>query len=306
MKKKILVTGANGLLGQKIVYSLKDRSDIDLIATGTGLNRLVDIDNYRYLEMDITNPMQVSEVIISEGPEAVINCAAMTNVDACELDKEKCWLINVQGVKNIADSAEKVGAHLLHLSTDFVFDGTNGPYSENDTPNPIHYYAESKLASEKVVQERCSKWSIARTIIIYGITDNMSRSNLVLWAKGEIEKGNKINVINDQFRSPTLAEDLAAGCIAIIDKSAYGLYHLSGPKTYSIIDLVYQVADFYNLDKSLINPISTASLNQPAKRPLVTGFDISKARRDLDYNPVDFSAGIEILNKQIKLYNNEN
>ena len=300
MKKKILVTGANGLLGQKIVYSLKDRSDIDLIATGTGVNRLVATDNYRYLEMDITNSMQVSEVVISEEPEAVINCAAMTNVDACELDQEKCWLINVQGVKNIADSVEKVGAHLLHLSTDFVFDGTNGPYSENDTPNPIHYYAESKLASEKVVQETCSKWSIARTIIIYGITDNMSRSNLVLWAKGEIEKGNTINVINDQYRSPTLAEDLAAGCIAIIDKSAYGLYHLSGPNTYSIIDLVYQVADFYNLDKSLINPISTASLNQPAKRPLVTGFDISKARRDLDYNPVDFSEGILIMDQQIK------
>ena len=107
----------------------------------------------------------------------------------------------------------------------------------------------------------------------------MSRSNIVLWAKSEIDKGKTINVVKDQYRSPTLAEDLAKGCISIIDKSAYGLYHLSGPKTYSILDLVYQVADFYNLDKSFINPVTSASLKQPAKRPLVTGFDIGKAKR---------------------------
>ena len=109
-------------------------------------------------------------------------------------------------------------------------------------------------------------------------------------------------MVKDQYRSPTLAEDLAKGCISIIDKSAYGLYHLSGPKTYSILDLVYQVADFYNLDKSLINPVSSASLKQPAKRPLVTGFDIGKAKRDLDYNPVDFKEGIKIMHQQIKKY----
>jgi dTDP-4-dehydrorhamnose reductase len=130
----------------------------------------------------------------------------------------------------------------------------------------------------------------------------MSRSNIVLWAKSEIDKGNTINVVKDQYRSPTLAEDLAKGCISIIDKSTYGLYHLSGPKTYSILDLVYQVADFYNLDKSLINPVTSASLNQPAKRPLITGFDIGKAKRDLDYSPVDFTEGIKIMHQQIKKY----
>ena len=148
-----------------------------------------------------------------------------------------------------------------------------------------------------------TKWSIARTIIIYGITDNMSRSNLVLWAKKEMDNGNCINVINDQFRSPTFAEDLAKGCISIVDHSAFGVYHLSGPKTYSILELVNIVADFYKLDKSLINPISTASLNQPAKRPLVTGFIIDKAIKDFGYNPVDFLEGISIMDQQIK--NNE-
>ena len=300
--KKVLITGSNGLLGQKIVYNLKERNDVDLYATALGENRLISQSGYNFISLDITNKAKLDEVFTKIAPDVIINTAAMTNVDACELDQEKCWLINVKAVKYIAQSAEKIGAHLLHISTDFVFDGENGPYSEKDTPNPIHYYAKSKLASENIVKEICSKWSIARTIIIYGITDHMSRSNLVLWSKGEIENGNSINVVNDQFRSPTLAEDLASGCVSIIDRQALGLYHLSGPKTYSIIDLVYQVADFYNLDKSLINPVSSASLNQLAKRPLVTGFDITKAQKDLEYYPVDFKEGISIMDQQIKQF----
>lgn len=227
----------------------------------------------------------------------------MTNVDACENNQEYCWNVNVKAVEYIATASESIKAHLVQLSTDFIFDGNAGPYSEEDTPNPLHFYAKSKLESERIVQKIMTKWSIARTIIIYGITDNMSRSNLVLWAKKEMENGNSINVINDQFRSPTFAEDLAKGCISIVDYSAFGIYHLSGPKTYSILELVNIVADFYKLDKSLINPIDSASLNQPAKRPLVTGFIIDKAIKDFGYNPVDFLEGISIMDQQIK--NNE-
>ena len=224
----------------------------------------------------------------------------MTNVDYCEENQDSCWEINVNAVENLAKSCEVSKSHLLHLSTDFVFDGKSGPYTENDKPNPLHFYAKSKLKSEEIVKKIMTNWTIARTIIIYGITDNMSRSNIVLWAKSEIGKGNTINVVNDQYRSPTLAEDLAKGCISIIDKSAYGLYHLSGPKTYSILNLVYQVADFYNLDKSLILPVTSASLKQSATRPLSTGFDITKAKKDLDFNPVDFLEGIKIMDQQIK------
>ena len=301
--RKVLLTGANGLLGQKLVYAFKSRNDIELLATGIGQNRLIDQANYSYQSLDITNETEVNQTIKQFSPHVIINCAAMTNVDACELNQKQCWDVNVNGVKHLANAVAKLGTHFIHLSTDFVFDGEDGPYNENDIPNPLHYYAKSKLESEKIVKENCANWSIARTIIIYGITDNMSRSNLVLWAKGEIEKGNTINVVNDQFRSPTLAEDLAKGCISIMDKNAFGLFHLSGPKSYSILEMVYMVADFYNLDKSLINPVSSKSLNQPAKRPLVTGFDIRKAKKELNYNPVDFLAGIEIMDRQLKTQN---
>lgn len=301
-RKKVLVTGSNGLLGQKIIYSLIERKDIDLLASSKGLNRLITKSGYKYIDLDITQNEEVKKVFENENPDAVINCAAMTNVDYCEENQDSCWEINVNAVENLAKSCEVSKSHLLQLSTDFVFDGKSGPYNEKDKPNPLHFYAKSKLKSEEIVKKTMTNWTIARTIIIYGITDNMSRSNIVLWAKKEIENGNAINVVNDQLRSPTLAEDLAKGCISIIDKSAFGLYHLSGPNTYSILDLVYQVADFYNLDKSLILPITSASLNQPATRPLSTGFDITKAREDLDFNPVDFLEGIKIMDQQIKNY----
>ena len=300
IRKKVLVTGSNGLLGQKIIYSLIERKDIDLLATSKGLNRLITKSGYKYVDLDITRNEEVKKVFENENPDAVINCAAMTNVDYCEENQDSCWEINVKAVENLAKSCEVSKSHLLHLSTDFVFDGKSGPYNENDKPNPLHFYAKSKLKSEEIVKKIMTNWTIARTIIIYGITDNMSRSNIVLWAKKEIENGNTINVVNDQLRSPTLAEDLAKGCISIIDKSAFGLYHLSGPKTYSILDLVHKVADFYNLDKSLILPVTSASLNQPATRPLSTGFDITKAKKDLDFNPVDFLEGIKIMDQQIK------
>ena len=300
IRKKVLVTGSNGLLGQKIIYSLIERKDIDLLASSKGLNRLITKSGYKYIDLDITKNDEVKKVFENETPDAVINCAAMTNVDYCEENQDSCWEINVNAVENLAKSCEVSKSHLLHLSTDFVFDGKSGPYTENDKPNPLHFYAKSKLKSEEIVKKIMTNWTIARTIIIYGITDNMSRSNIVLWAKSEIGKGNTINVVNDQYRSPTLAEDLAKGCISIIDKSAYGLYHLSGPKTYSILNLVYQVADFYNLDKSLILPVTSASLNQSATRPLSTGFDITKAKKDLDFNPVDFWEGIKIMDQQIK------
>lgn len=298
--KKILITGSNGLLGQKIIYNLLDRGNFEIIATAKGENRLKEKTGYEFVSLDITNCAAVASVFEAHKPDVAINTAAMTNVDQCESEKEACWELNVNAVKYLAQATEKHNSHLVHLSTDFVFDGENGPYSEGDEPNPLHYYAESKLASERVLQDYDIKWSIVRTIIIYGIVDDMSRSNLVLWTKNSIENKQTINVVNDQYRSPTLAEDLAEGCILIAEKEEEGVFHLSGPETHCILDLVYMVADYYDLDKSYIKPITSASLNQAAKRPPKTGFVIDKSRKILGYNPVSFMEGIKILENQIK------
>lgn len=304
---KILITGSNGLLGQKLVYKLRNAKDITCIATARGENRLVKQDGYIYETLDITNEKNVAEVFTKHKPDVVINTAAMTNVDACETEKDACWTMNVTSVHNQVKSLEILKndntgykPHFIHLSTDFIFDGTHGPLDENEKPNPLSYYAESKLAAEAIVQGCSLDWAIARTVLVYGIVDNMSRSNIVLWVKSNLEQGKTINVVDDQFRTPTLAEDLADGCILIAQKRATGIYNISGKDFYSILELAQVVADYYKLDKSLIKPSKSADIKQPAKRPPITGFIIDKAKKDLGYDPHSFTEGIKILENQIR------
>jgi dTDP-4-dehydrorhamnose reductase len=301
-KRKILVTGSNGLLGQKLIHTLAKRKDLSAIAASKGENRMFLKEGYVYESLDLTNKAEIERVMSKHLPDVVINTAAMTNVDACETDKTGCLALNVTAVQYIVDAMEKFvpKSQLIHLSTDFIFDGINGPYREEDTPNPLSYYAWSKLESEKVVVASHLHWAIARTIIVYGIVDNMSRSNIVLWAKDALSKGQKINVVDDQFRSPTLSEDLANGCIAIADKGAKGIFHLSGPETMSILELVHRVADFWRLDKSVITVMKSDTLNQAAKRPPRTGLIIDKARKELGYAPHSFEEGLKMLDEQLK------
>jgi dTDP-4-dehydrorhamnose reductase len=301
--KKILITGSNGLLGQKLVYALVKRKDVQVIATALGPNRLLKQEGYTYESLDITNKEQVNSIVAKFQPHVIINTAAMTNVDACETKKEEAWFLNVTAVENIVTAIESLNpsTHLIHLSTDFIFDGEKGSaYVETDAPNPLSYYALTKLEAEKVIEKSTVKWAIARTIIVFGIVDSMSRSNIVLWAKDALTKGQKINVVDDQFRSPTLAEDLADGCILIADKGATGIFNLAGPATFSVLELVYKVADFWKLDKSLVSPSKSTTLNQPAKRPPRTGLIIDKARKELGYNPRSFEDGLKVLDEQLK------
>jgi len=238
---KILITGSNGLLGQKLVYKLRNKTDIKCIATARGANRLVEQNGYLYDEMDTTNEKQVKEVLAKHLPDVVIHTAAMTNVDACELDKINCDKMNVDAVQYIVTALTELSSknpsykpQLIHLSTDFIFDGTHGPLTEEEKPNPLSYYALSKLKAEQIVQASNLHWAIARTMLVYGIVDNYSRSNIVLWAKQNLEQGKTINVVDDQFRTPTLAEDLADGCILMVQKKAKGIYNISGKDFMSI------------------------------------------------------------------------
>ncbi|MBO72409.1 MAG: NAD(P)-dependent oxidoreductase, partial [Flavobacteriales bacterium] len=187
--KKVLITGSNGLLGQKLIYQLIGYPDYQVFATSRGKNRTLVKKRYEYIPLDITDEQEVQETFEYVQPDVVINAAAMTNVDACEDDKEGCWKLNVEAVQYLVSACEKYNSHLIHVSTDFIFDGKSGPYTEESEPNPLSYYGESKLAAEEIVKKSLCKWSIARTVLVYGVVDNMSRSNIVLWAKGALESG---------------------------------------------------------------------------------------------------------------------
>jgi len=300
---KILITGSNGLLGQKLSGLILETKNIKLIATSKGENKQAIKKGYTYAAMDITQALEVANIINYYKPDVVINTAAITNVDTCHTNHELCWDVNVNAVTNLIDACRKTKSKLIHISTDFIFDGLDGPYLETAIPNPISYYGKSKWAAEQLIIQSDIKWAILRTILVYGVVKNLSRSNIVLWAKNALQKGETIKVVNDQWRTPTLAEDLATICILAAQKNVQGIYNASGKDRLSILELVQAVADFYSLDKSLIIPISSASLNQAAKRPAKTGFILDKAVADLGYSPHSFIDGLKIMDKQLHLLN---
>lgn len=298
----ILVTGSNGLLGQKITEKVLENNAFRLIATNRGKNRFPIHEGYIYEEMDLLDSDRVCQVLKQYKPQAIIHTAAITNVDTCHERQEDCWKMNVEATRFLKEYCEELDIHLIYLSTDFVFDGFNGPYREEDLPNPISVYGKSKLAAEQVVQQKKDKWTIVRTILVYGILKDMSRSNIILWAKNALEKKQAIKVVDDQWRMPTLAEDLAWACLQIARLKATGIYHISGADNMSIAQLVNKVADYWSLDKTLITEVSSVTLAQEARRPIKTGFILDKAIKDLNYKAHSFDEGLKLVNQQIKAF----
>lgn len=302
-KKTILVTGSNGLLGQKLIHLLRLRKDIILIACSKGENRISETNGYIYETLDITSENNTQTIISKYNPHTIIHTAAMTNVDACEINQKECYEVNVKGTENLIKSAETIKEHtphFIHLSTDFVFDGKSGPYKEEDITNPLSWYANTKLQSEEIVMQSKLNWAIARTIIVFGTAEKISRTNIVLWAIENLINKKEINIVNDQYRTPTLAEDLADACVRIADRKACGIFHVSGKDFMSIYEMVVRIANYFNFDATLVKPISSEGLNQPAKRPPKTGFDISKAMQVLGYNPHTFEESLDIIVQQLK------
>lgn len=298
---RILITGANGLLGQKLVQRLGQKPQTEVLATGTGPCRILQLPaNVSYASCDITSSQDVAQTLASFRPEVVIHSAAMTNVDTCELQPENCRKINVEATAGLLQHCEQWGCHFIFLSTDFIFDGKNGPYSEDAEPAPLSIYGQSKLDAENLVRQSTCKWAIVRTVLVYGIAPGLSRSNIILWVKDSLEKGKAIQVVTDQFRTPTLAEDLAEGCLLIAEKGATGIFHISGEELLTPFEMAMKTADFFKLDKSLISPATAATFSQPAKRPPKTGFILKKAKQELGYKPHSFEEGIAILASQIE------
>jgi dTDP-4-dehydrorhamnose reductase len=294
------VTGANGLLGQKLIELLRQEKWVEVVATARGDNRLPVDDGYTYLPMDITDETAIESVFSVVRPDTVIHTAAMTNVDQCEAEKEDCWKQNVTAVEYLVKACQTHGSFLLHVSTDFIFDGKEGPYTEEGEPNPISFYGWSKYAAEKVVQSSDLRWAIARTVLVYGIAHDMSRTNIVLWVKKSLEERKEINVVDDQWRSPTLAEDLAIGCVRIAEQEAEGIYNISGKDFLTPYEMAIATADYFDLDKSLIRKADSSTFRQPARRPPRTGFVLDKAIHRLGYAPRSFSEGIGILAEQVR------
>lgn len=289
---RILITGSNGLLGQKLVkYCVEN--EIIYLATSFGSNRNSSCNDDYYQSLDITDSKNVSAVLSGFEPTHIINTAALTNVDKCDDDIEKCHKVNVLGVEYLLEYAKRKNCHLQQISTDFVFDGKKGRYSEDDAPRAISEYGKSKLlAEQKIVSSGYSNYSIVRTSVVYGVGEKLSKSNIVLWAVSELKKNNPIRIVNDQFRAPTFADDLAVGCLKILEMNKTGVFNLTGPKVFSMYEFVVAIAEYLKVPTHLITPITTEELNQKATRPKNSGLRLNKSKELLNYSPTDIKSAL--------------
>lgn len=301
--KKIVITGSNGLLGQKLVKLLLTKSDVEVYALSKGPNRLFNKKGYTYYSIDLMDFDALDSLLNKIQPDTIIHTAAMTNVDACELEQESCDKLNIDLVSRITDYCKRNDSYLVHLSTDFIFDGNKGSiYKEEDEANPVNHYGLSKLKSEKVVLDSNIRSAILRTILVYGLVDGNDRSNIVLWLKKSLEQKQDINVVTDQLRMPTLAEDLAEACWLAVEKEANGVYNVSSSVLMSIYEIALSVADTFGLDKNYIHPIDSNGLILPAKRPFSTGFDLNKSILQLNLPSYSFQERLQVFKDQLTKY----
>ncbi len=298
INNRILIIGSNGMLGQRLTEFYKLSGDVELLTCSIENESF--IKNVEYRKLDITNKSQVKNIVMDFFPDEIINTAAFTNVDGAEKEKELAWKINVVGVKNIARYGQAIDAHVVHLSTDYVFDGKNGPYSETDKPNPIGYYGRTKLASENELKVSGVRFSVVRTNVLYGPA-KYGRPDFVKWVVNSLRDGKEIKIVTDQFGNPTYIDDLVFGIDAIVERQAESIYNIGGKDFLTRFEFTMKIVDYFNLDKSLVKPIITADLHQLAARPLKSGLLISKAINELGYNPHSINDALRIMGKELGL-----
>lgn len=297
---RILVTGSNGFLGQKLVKRLAATPSNTLLCTSGSADRIDPKIRHNFLQADFSDPSALFNLIKSFQPTHIIHTAAISSVDVCEKDPAKCQTVNVAIVQELATIAAAQDIHLTFLSTDFVFDGQNGPYAETDTTSACNAYGQSKINAEQELQRSGCRHAILRTILVYGTPNKGSSArNLVIWAKDALAKGETIRVVADQWRMPTWVEDLVEACYLAAKRDAEGIYHISGGEMMSIQEVVEEVANYWNLDHTRIIPILAQEIGQEKNRPRKTGFVLDKAKQELGYTPTPFRQSLEKIDEEL-------
>lgn len=290
---RIMILGANGFAGRRILQHLIHKQEHDLLACSLHKDILPE-EGYQFYELDILN-FEATDILLAKfKPEIIINASALSVVDYCEQHQEEAYALNVSAVRHIAEYCQANNCRLIHLSTDFVFDGLKStPYAETDIPNPINYYGKTKRWSEEVIEQICENYAIMRVEVVYGKPLERQHGNIVQLVKNKLENGQSIRVVSDQFRSPTWVEDIALGTDLLLSSKHNGIYHICGGETMSVADIAYRTAAYFNLDSSLIEPVTTTEMNEATPRPLFSPMSTGKAYTDLGYQPSAFEEGLK-------------
>ena len=294
--KKVLVLGSNGMLGQNFLK----RFYKDYEVTGVSLEKenLSKIQDMQYFSLDLTERKEIQTIINKVSPDIIINCAAFTDVDGCEDIKAECWEVNVHILENIFECNFNKKPILVHISTDYIFDGRDGSYRENDLPNPQGEYARSKMAAENIIKAAELEYIIIRTQVLYGHGKQV-RLNFATWVIDQLKKENKIKVVDDQIGCPTYALDAAEAVFRLLENKAYGIYHVSGAEKISRYDFALKIADIFQLDSSFIERARTEELKQKSPRPMDSSFILDKLVNYTGWEPHDVKSGLQLLRQEI-------
>lgn len=298
IKKRVLIVGSNGMLGQRLTEYYLGKENIELFAASAEERSF--IDGVNYSQMDLTKKNEVKKIIFDFYPDVIINVAAYTNVDGCETNKELAWSVNVVGVNNLAHYGWTSDAHLIHISSDYVFDGADGPYGEKDKVNPISYYGRTKLASENAVKSSGVRAAIIRTNVLYGPA-KYGRPDFVKWVVTSLREEKEIKIVTDQINNPTYIDDLVDAIRRIVEYGKEGIYHIGGKEFLSRYDFTMRIVNYFGLNGKLVTPIKTRELNQPAPRPLKSGLYTLKAESELGYSPLEMEETFYLMKKELNL-----
>ncbi|WNG18376.1 SDR family oxidoreductase [Cystobacter fuscus] len=285
---RFLVTGSNGLVGSR-VCALLEKGGHQVVGLGRGPRRTQGA--YRYVECDLTRDTDVAAALEDAAPEVIIHPASMTEVDACERDPEQAYAANVAAVAAVGRGARKLGAHLVHVSTDYVFDGDHGPYDEQALPNPRGVYALTKHMGEQAARTFVPGCAIARTAVVYG-WPAAGRPNFGAWLVGAFEKGQQVRLFEDQFVSASFADSVAAMLVELGERKLGGIWNTCGADVVDRVSFGRSLCEVFGFDPGLITPTRLADMKLASPRPLRSGLKVDKVRSQLSTQPLSLSESL--------------
>jgi dTDP-4-dehydrorhamnose reductase len=283
---KLLITGASGLVGARLVEAAS-RDGHEVVE----LYNQHQMSGLNALKIDIRNRNEVEEIVTRTLPDVIVHLASITDVDLCEREPELAGSVNANATRVLARECFNSGGHFVYVSTDYVFDGKRGNYSEIDQPNPVNTYGRSKLLGEEFTRTISSKFCIVRTSVVYG-WGRSSRLNFATWVFSELKSRRQVKVINDQYCSPTLNSHLAKMLLEVAERRVPGTIHLAGVTRLSRYEFAREIATQFNMDMKLVVPTEAKSSAWFAERPLDSSLNVDKAQKLLVSKPADIKSAL--------------
>jgi len=280
---RVFIVGASGFVGRIMFEYLSREHETHGSFYSNPVKRLI--------HLDMTDLKAVKDILTSLKPDVIILPAANPNVEYCEEHPKETWQVNVEGSRNIIETAREIGVKFVYFSSDYVFDGTNGPYSEDDVPNPINEYGLQKLAVEKLIKNYLEKYLIIRITVVYGWEPR--GKNFVMGLINNLKSGDFMKVPYDQIGSPTYANNMIQAVKELIEADKTGIYHVAGTDVMDRYTFAKNVAEIFELDENLLIPVTTNQLNQKAKRPLKAGMKVDKVQKDVSIRLMSVRDGLE-------------